>query len=119
MALFDFHFHVQGVDEKFINQKFNSIMASIKDLTAQVDDLQVALDAEQQQVADLLAANTTAISNLEQTVADLQALLADGGTAEERQALADKITAIKADLESTIPDETTPEEPTNPDVQQF
>jgi hypothetical protein len=47
-----------------------------------------------------------AIDALNQTVADLQALVADGGTAEERQALADKLDAITTDLEGTIPDAT-------------
>ena len=72
-------------------------MATIVELTQKVDELQAALDAEQVQIAEAIAA-------LEGVVAQLQAQVADGGTAEERQALADKLDAIKSDLEGTIPD---------------
>lgn len=71
-------------------------MATITELSQKVDDLQVALDAEQEQIL-------AAIAGLNETIAALQALVVEGGTAEERQALADKLDAIKADLESTIP----------------
>lgn len=73
-------------------------MANIQELAQKVDALQVALDVEQEQIA-------AAIEALNQAIADLQAMVAEGGTPEERQALADKLDAIKADLESTIPDE--------------
>jgi septal ring factor EnvC (AmiA/AmiB activator) len=82
---------------KKLNKKLNTIMANINDLTAKVDALQASLDAEQQQIADAIAA-------LNQSIIDLQAMVADGGTVEERQALADKLDAIKADLEGTIAD---------------
>lgn len=72
-------------------------MATIQELSAKVDALQVALDLEQQQIADAIAA-------LQATVADLQALVVDGGTAEERQAVSDKLDAVIADLQATIPD---------------
>lgn len=75
-------------------------MNSIKELAQKVDALQVSLDNEQAQVA-------AAIAGLEQTIVDQLALIADGGTVEERQAIADKLDAIKADLENTIPDDTT------------
>lgn len=74
-------------------------MANIQELTAQVTQLQADLDVEQQQVADALAA-------LNQAIADLQALVADGGTEAERQALSDALTAISVDLKGTIPDPT-------------
>jgi septal ring factor EnvC (AmiA/AmiB activator) len=80
---------------KKLNKKLKKIMANITELTAKVDALQTALDAEQQQIADAIAA-------LNQSITDLQALVADGGTAEERQALADKLDAIKTDLEGTV-----------------
>lgn len=80
------------------NSKLDQIMATIQELTAQVDELQVALDNEQAQVA-------AALEGLNQTIADLTALVADGGTEAERQALADKLAAIKADLEGTVADE--------------
>ena len=80
-----------------INLKLDNIMATITELTAKVDELQVALDAEQEQIR-------AAIEALNQAIADLQVLVAEGGTAEERQALADKLDAIKADLVATIPE---------------
>lgn len=82
-------------DANSINLKLDEIMATIQELTQQVDDLQVALDAEQAQI-------TQAIADLNQTITDLQALVTGGGTEAERQALADKLTAIKADLEGTV-----------------
>lgn len=77
-------------------------MPTLTELSAKVDELQTALDAEQQQVTDLLALKDTAIAALTQTNADLQLLVADGGTAEERQAVLDKLNALKADLEATV-----------------
>lgn len=70
---------------------------SIKELTEKVDTLQSALDAEQEQIL-------AAIGGLETTVAELKAIIADGGTEEERQALADKIDAVIVDLKATVPD---------------
>ena len=72
-------------------------MANIQELTDQVAQLQADLDVEQQQIADALAA-------LNAQIAQLQALVADGGTPEQRQALADALTAISTDLKGTIPD---------------
>lgn len=69
-------------------------MASIQELSAKVDELQVDLDAKQEQIASALA-------SLQQTVTDLQAQLADGGTPEDRQAVLDKLNAVIADLQST------------------
>ena len=80
---------------KHLHLKINKIMADITQLTEKVDALQVALDAEQEQIAAAIAA-------LNQTIVDLQALVADGGTPEQRQALADKLDAIKTDLEGTV-----------------
>jgi outer membrane murein-binding lipoprotein Lpp len=82
-------------DNNSIHQKLNQIMANIQELTAQVDQLQADLDAEQQQIAE-------AITQLQQTITDLQALVVNGGTEAERQALADKLAAITADLQGTI-----------------
>jgi hypothetical protein len=80
---------------KKINKKLKKIMANITELTAKVDSLQASLDAEQQQIADAIAA-------LNQSIVDLQALVTDGGTVEQRQALADKLDSIKTDLEGTV-----------------
>lgn len=90
------HHHNDHHDDEILN-KLHNIMATILELTEKVDALQVALDNEQAQIA-------AAIGALEQTVADLEALIVDGGTEEQRQALADKLDAVIADLQSTIPD---------------
>lgn len=83
----------------------------LKDISDKVDDLQIALDAEQQQVADLLAEKETTIATLNETIATLQASIADGGTGDERQAVLDKLLALKTDLESTATPSTPPVEP--------
>lgn len=77
-------------------------MPTLQELSAKVDELQLSLDNEQQQVADLLAAKEAAITSLTETVTALQLLVADGGTAEERQAVLDKLNATKTDLEGTV-----------------
>ncbi len=81
-----------------LNLKTDNIMATIAQLTEKVDNLQVALDAEQEQIRE-------AIENLNAAIASLEAMLADGGTPEQRQELADKLDTIKSDLESTVSDE--------------
>lgn len=93
------HYTIDGVEIlkelHKINHKLDIMANTIVDLTAKVDALQVSLDAEQEQIA-------TAIAGLNQTITDLQAIVANGGTEAERQALADKLDAIKTDLESTV-----------------
>ena len=86
--MFDIHIHIN-------DKNLKKIMASIQELSEKVDALQVSLDLEQEAV-------NNAIAGLSQTIADLQALIVDGGTAEQRQELADKLDAIKADLEGTV-----------------
>ncbi len=70
-------------------------MATLEELNVKVDELQVTLDTEQEQIAQALA-------DLNGVIADLQAQVAEGGSPEERQAVLDKLEAIKADLEGTI-----------------
>ena len=82
---------------EIIKSNQQKIMASIAELSAKVDTLQTALDTEQEQIAAAIAA-------LQQTVTDLNAIIAEGGTAEERQALSDKLDAVITDLQGTIPD---------------
>lgn len=74
-------------------------MASITELSAKVDALQAALDAEQQQIKDAIDALTNAVAELQ----------VSGGTEAERQQLSDKLDGIIADLQATIPDAPTPE----------
>jgi predicted RNase H-like nuclease (RuvC/YqgF family) len=98
-------------DLKLIQKQNQNIMAKIDELMqkaealeTQVADLTEAVNTEQQQVTD-------AINALNQTITELQAMIVDGGTTEQRQALADKLTLIstnlqqaKDDLASTIAD---------------
>lgn len=84
-------------------------MPTLKEIQDVADSLQTSLDEEQQQVADLLAEKDATnaalqanIVTLNETITTLQGQLADGGTTEDRQAVLDKLTALKADLESTV-----------------
>lgn len=79
-------------------------MATLQELAAEVQNLQAVIDAEQQQIADAIAA-------LETIIADLEAANAEGGTAEERDAVLAALIAAKEDLAATIPDAEVPEEP--------
>jgi chromosome segregation ATPase len=118
MSLISIHVHGDYTDfEKKLNKihshldyiiKQNTeIMATIAQLTEKVDALQASLDAEQQEIQDAINALNTTVQELRDQIANNE-----GGTVEERQALADKLDAIKSDLEGTI--NTTPEEPTDP-----
>jgi predicted RNase H-like nuclease (RuvC/YqgF family) len=91
-------------DIKIIQKQNQSIMATITELTQKVDALQTqvtdltdAVNTEQQQITD-------AINALNATIAELQANIANGGTQEERQALADKLTQISTDLQTAKDD---------------
>lgn len=86
---------------KQLNQKLDTMANSIADLTKKVDALQQALDTEQEQIA-------AALARLQTTIDELRA---SNGTEEERQALADKLDAIKADIEGTIADTPTSPQP--------
>lgn len=97
--IYHYHYH-QSDDIKEIKKQLNTIMANISQLTEKVAALQVALDSEQEQIA-------AAIGALKLAVADLQVLVAEGGSPAERQALADQLDAIIVDLQATIPDEST------------
>lgn len=70
-------------------------MPTLAELNAKVDELQISLDNEQLEIQ-------AAIDNLNVVITDLEAQVAEGGTAEERQAIFDKLVAIKTDLEGTI-----------------
>lgn len=88
---------------KFLTDKTNTMANNLADLSAQVDDLQTSLDAKQEQIQ-------TALDGLEATIVDLQAQIAAGANDPAAiQAISDKITAIKTDLESTPVTPTQPE----------
>ena len=98
--IFNFYYGNAENTNVLLNQivnKLNLLEMNIQELNAKVDALQVALDNEQEQIA-------LALAGLNQLVEDLQDLVADGGTEAERQALADKLDVITADLAATIPD---------------
>lgn len=75
---------------------------TLEQLQQKAQELQEALDAEQQQVKDLLEQKNSTIESLNTTITSLEALVAEGGTAEQRQALLDQLTAIKTDLQGTV-----------------
>ena len=75
-------------------------MATLEEISVKVDELQAALDAEQEQIAILISAKDAAITGLTESIAALEAMVAEGGTAEARQAVVEKIEAVKADLEA-------------------
>ena len=70
-------------------------MASIQELNDKVDALQSSLDNEQVQIQ-------AAIDGLAAEVARLNDIISQGATPEALQAVADKIDAIKSDLEGTV-----------------
>ena len=77
-----------------INSNLNQIMSKIDELAAEVAKLQVSVDATQEKVL-------IAVSGLKATIASLEALLAEGASAEQIQAVIDAIKVVSADVEST------------------
>jgi len=75
-------------------------MATLEEISVKVDELQAALDAEQEQIAILISAKDAAITGLTESIVALEAMVVEGGTAEARQAVVAKIEAVKADLEA-------------------
>lgn len=70
-------------------------MSTLAELNAKVEELSAVVDREQEEIQ-------AAIDALNGVIADLQAQVAEGGTAEERDAIVAKLEEIKADLESTV-----------------
>jgi len=70
-------------------------MPTLQELSAKVDELQTALDTEQAEIQEV-------INGLNTTISDLHALVAQGGTEAERQAVLDKLTSLKDDLVATV-----------------
>jgi hypothetical protein len=77
-----------------INSNLNQIMSKIDELSAEVAKLQVSVDATQEKVL-------IAVSGLKATIASLEALLAEGASAEQIQAVIDAVKVVSADVEST------------------
>lgn len=93
-------------------------MPTLAEIQQQANDLQLALDAEQSQVTNLLAEKDNTIATLKQTIVDLQAIIDAGGDPAALQGISDTLTTLKNDLESTVtteqpePGEPGEEEPT-------
>jgi outer membrane murein-binding lipoprotein Lpp len=77
-----------------INSNLNQIMSKIDELSAEVAKLQVSVDATQEKVL-------IAVSGLKATIASLEALLNEGASAEQIQAVIDAVKVVSADVEST------------------
>ena len=69
-------------------------MSKIDELAAEVAKLQVSVDTTQEKVL-------VAVSGLKATIASLEALLAEGASAEQIQAVIDAVKVVSADVEST------------------
>lgn len=85
-----------------INKQLKTIMATLQELNDKVTELQAAVDAEQQQIADLLATNASVIVDLNTQITALQAQLEGAATPEALQVILDGLNAIKADVEGTV-----------------
>ena len=77
-------------------------MANLQDLESKVAELQESVNAEQQQVADLLAANVATVEALTAVNAELQALVDAAPTPEQIQAVIDSIEVAKGDIQTTV-----------------
>lgn len=76
------------------NVNLEQIMSKIDELAAEVAKLQVSVDTTQEKVL-------VAVNGLKATIASLEALLAEGASAEQIQAVIDAVKVVSADVEST------------------
>lgn len=78
------------------------MVPTLEEIQEKVNELQAVLDAEQQQVKDLLEQKNGTIETLNANIIALQETVAEGGTPEQRQAILDSLSTLKTDLEETV-----------------
>lgn len=76
-------------------------MSTILDIIQQTTDLQSAVDAKQQDIADAFAVKNQTISDQAATIVDLQNQLANAGSQAQIDQIAGSLTAIQSDVAST------------------
>ena len=81
----------------FISSQLNSLTMAFNTLEERFTALETAVATERQQILDALA-------ELQEANADLQLLVADGGTVEQRAALALRMENLTATVAAIIPD---------------
>ena len=86
----------------FLTSKFKTIMATLEELQVKLAELQETVDAEQAQIAELVAGQTSTIVALEAQIAELQAMVAGAITPEQIQSVVDGLEAIKSDIAGTV-----------------
>lgn len=77
-------------------------MATLEELQAKLAELQETVDAEQAQIAELVAGQQSTITSLEAQIADLQAMVATAPTPEQIQSVIDGLETIKSDIAGTV-----------------
>jgi ACT domain-containing protein len=85
-----------------LNPKFQTIMATLEELQVKLAELQETVDAEQSQIADLVAGQNATIIGLESQIADLTSLVNAAPTPDQIQAVVDGLEVIKADIAGTV-----------------
>ena len=86
----------------FLTSKFNQIMATLEELQAKLAELQETVDAEQAQIAELLAGQQNTIAGLEVKIAELQAMVDAAPSPAQLQSVVDGLQAIKDDVAGTV-----------------